>query len=501
MRNVHKAVRFFGALEMKNKNIVKCQKFSMVIFFVMVMLTGTGCNDINYPADVLDKSPYDMSGGSFVINNDEEFAYSQGVTLSCTVDNATLMQFSNDAHTWSNLQPYEPVVQWMLPLRYGEHVVFGRFQNSRGDTVQYEDSVFFIERLVHTAGTYLGGDVAISSDGSVVVAGSYEGNANAVYVFRKQQIDWDYTVIKPDDVQQGDKFGYSVALSGNGNWLFVGAPVKKAVYVYYYTNNSWQLKQTITSSTASFGNDVSTDTNGDYLIIIAYDGKAYSIYQKDGLQYTSKQTWTYAQSKPYSVQITKDAKYLFVGLNKENKGSVSVYSFPPPINGLFATITPGDNQDFAEFGRSISVTSDGSLCVIGAPGYSIQGNDNKGCFYVYQKSGNGYTLLAQMKNINGTIGDALGKAVCIVPNGLYIIASMSLSDEGGSDRGKVGVYKLNGTSLEYIDSYLPDDRYTKCFFGESLAVSNNGVIAIGAPYAYVDTTNDNGGVVYIRRLE
>ncbi len=78
---------------------------------------------------------------------------------------------------------------------------------------------------------------------------------------------------------------------------------------------------------------------------------------------------------------------------------------------------------------------------------------------------------------------------------------MPRADNGAVDRGCVKIYKIQGNDLQLIVDYYPDDRYTKCFFGESLAASNNGVIAIGAPYAYVDTTNDNGGVVYIRRLE
>ncbi|MGB4270057.1 MAG: hypothetical protein WBK20_12885 [Spirochaetota bacterium] len=285
---------------------MKCQIFYSALLIIMVLLSSIGCNDIDYPTDVLDKSPYDMSGGIFVINNDDEFAYSQSVVIDCTVDNATLMQFSNDAANWSNWQPYAQSTQWILPLRYGEHVVYGQFQNSRGDIVQYEDSIFFIERLVYKAGTYLGGDVAISADGSLVVAGSYEGNANAVYVFRKKDIDWDCTVINPNDIQQGDKFGYSVALSGNGNWLFVGAPVKKAVYVYQYSGTSWQLLQIITSSLASFGSDVTTDGEAEYLVVASYDGKAYTIYQKSASQYAFQQTWSYAQSKPYSVQLTSD---------------------------------------------------------------------------------------------------------------------------------------------------------------------------------------------------
>ena len=477
----------------------------IVVFFMLscaAIIYLPGCSDINYPTDALDKDPNDMSGGSIVIDGGAPYAYSQQVTISCMVDNAVEMQFSQDLITWSTLEVFSNTRVWILPLEYGQQTVYGQFINSRGDTVIYDDSIFFIERLIYQPGTYLGGDVAISDDGNVIAAGSYEGNANAVYVFRKQAIDWDCTVIKPDDVSTGDKFGFSVALSGDGNWLFVGAPVKRAVYVYEYTGG-WQQQQKISSSTLSFGYDVATDTIGLDLGVVSYDGKTFEIYKRNDVkQYTLKHQIPYSKAKSYCVKIKNqsDYAYVFLGLNSDNKGRVEVFKLTSDGIGGINTITPADNQEYADFGKSISITSDGSVCVIGAPYYDINADDDKGCFYVYQKSQSSYTLVSQVKNISGTNGDALGMAVSILPDGQYMFASMPLADEGGVDRGRVLVYRLNGSNVEYMDSFYPDDRNEKCYFGYSLAVSSTGVVAIGAPYAFTHATNDNGGVVYIRRL-
>ncbi|MEW6527691.1 MAG: hypothetical protein AB1444_13630 [Spirochaetota bacterium] len=478
------------------QGMIKIAKVSLVFIICVV-----GCSDIDYPTDVLDNNPFDMSGGTIVIDDDAEYAYSQQVSIACNVVNAVTMQFSRDASTWSSLEAFNPTKQWVLPLQYGQQTIYGQFFNSRGGSIVYQDSIFYIERLLYQPATYLGGDVAISDDGTVVAAGSYEGNANAVYVFRKKDIDWECTVLQPGDVQAGDKFGFSVALSGDGRWLFAGAPVKKAVYVFEY-NDGWQLRQEITSSRASFGYDVTTDASGSYLGIVSYDGKDIRIYYDKNAngQYQSNNAVTYVQIKPYSIVISKDGKYLCSGMcDSDNKGIVRIFPVPYFTSGY--SINPDDNQVYADFGRSISVTDDAGLCVVGAPGYDIASDDDKGCLYVYQKSGNAYTLLAQVKNTEGANGDALGKAVAISPNGQYIGAAIPLSDDGGVDRGKVLVYKLNGTTLEYVTTYTADDRDNKCYYGNSLAISNNGVVAIGAPFTYVSTVNDNGGVVYIRRLE
>ncbi|MDH7555141.1 MAG: hypothetical protein QHH74_15980 [Spirochaetota bacterium] len=462
-----------------------------------------GCSDINYPDNVLDKDPNDMSGGSIVINGGAQFAYLQQVTVTCNVDNAVTMQFSTDATNWSTREAFNKTRVLELPLLYGQQTVYGQFFNSRGDAVMYDDSIFFIERCIASSSAYLGGDVAISDDGTVIAVGSYEGNANAAYVFRKQAIDWDCTVIKPDDISTGDKFGFSVALSGDGIWLFVGAPVKRAVYVYEYTG-SWQQQQKITSSTTSFGYDITTDNSGLYLGVVSYEGKTFEIYNRDvSKQYILKHKIYYSIAKSYCVKIKNqsDYAYVFLGLNSNNKGRVEIFKLTSDGMWGFYTITPADNQEYADFGRSISVTSDGNICVIGAPYYDIQADDDKGCFYVYQKNQSGYTLVSQVKNISGTNGDALGMAASILPDGQYIFASMPLADEGGVDRGKVLVYRLNGSNVEYMDSFYPDDRNEKCYFGQALAVSSTGVVAIGAPYAYTHANNDNGGVVYIRRIQ
>lgn len=474
----------------------------IVVFFMLscvAIIYLPGCSDINYPTDALDKDPNDMSGGSIVIDGGAPYAYSQQVTISCMVDNAVEMQFSQDLITWSTLEAFSNTRMWILPLEYGQQTVYGQFINSRGDTVIYDDSIFFIERLIYQPGTYLGGDVDISDDGNVIAAGSYEGNANAVYVFRKQAIDWDCTVIKPDDISTGDKFGFSVALSGDANWLFVGAPVKKAVYVYEYTGG-WQLRQTITSTVDHFGHTIATSYDRQFITVASASSVFAYKYNSNTNQYGSFTVNGSYLINVCNVMISNDGVWIFAAYYNTNTGGVMSFVRTNDYYGNPKSIKPDDYQPYSYFGESIALSSDSNYLIIGAPYYDINADDDKGCFYVYQKSGSAYTLISQQKNTDGANGDALGKAVSVSPDGRFIIASMPLADGEAVDRGRVLVYQLNTGSLDYIDTFYPDDRNSKCYFGESLAISNNGVLAIGAPYAYVNSMDDNSGVVYIRRL-
>ena len=473
------------------------------VLMLVVLLHCYGCTDVNYPTDVLDKSPYDMSGGSFVIDGDAPFAYSQQVMLSSHVDNAYWMQFSNDAIRWVDWVAFDNHSMWLLPLQYGETTVYAHYKNIRGDIVAYQDSIFFVERLVNNTSIQLGGDVAVSNDGAIVAAGTLYGRANAVYVFHKQSIDWQGTKIKPDDIVDGDRFGYCVALSGDGRWLFAGAPGKNAVYVYEYTD-AWQVRQVIERPFSLFGYDIATDDSGEYVAVTVYDGQRVEVYRRNGSNgYGLASVIDVAGYKPYSVTLTGDAGFLFVGWGAINDaGMVKAYQRAGSSFSGVGDILPGDGQHYAFFGQSVAVTDDACWCVIGSPGYDILPNDDKGCFYIFKRNAdNTFLLLTQIKNTGGSRGDALGGAVAMSRDGRTIVASMHLYDTGlnAVDRGLVQVYSFDGSGVEHSDTYSPDDRDTTCYFGNAIAASNNGVIVIGAPYAYRDTAGDNGGVVYIRR--
>jgi len=329
------------------------------------------------------------------------------------------------------------------------------------------------------------------------------GRSNAVYVFHKQSIDWQGTPIKPDDIVDGDRFGYCVALSGDGRWLFAGAPGKNAVYVYEYTD-AWQLRQVIERSFSLFGYDTATDDTGEYVAVTVYDGQRVEVYRRNGSNgYGLASVIDVAGYKPYSVTLTGDAGFLFIGWGAiSDAGMVKVYQRAGSSFSCIGDILPGDGQHYAFFGQSVAVTDDAGWCVIGSPGYDILPNDDTGCFYVYKKNAdNTFSLLTQIKNTGGSRGDALGGAVAMSRDGNTIFASMHLYDSGidAVDRGLVQVYRFDGNGVEHIDTYFPDDRITTCYFGNAIAASNNGVIVIGAPYTYTNTAGDNGGIVYIRR--
>lgn len=85
------------------------------------------------------------------------------------------------------------------------------------------------------AGDRLGYSIAIDSSGNTVIVGAYAADplgylqAGAVYVFVRVTGTWSQqAILIADDKANNDYFGYSVAISNDGNKILVGAPMSNA---------------------------------------------------------------------------------------------------------------------------------------------------------------------------------------------------------------------------------------------------------------------------------
>jgi hypothetical protein len=135
-----------------------------------------------------------------------------------------------------------------------------------------------------------GNSVALSADGSTLAVGAYledsaatviggdetddtATSAGAVYVFSRSGVDWSQQAyVKASNTDSGDVFGYSVALSADGNALAVGArreesaatgidggqaddtsPDAGAVYVFSRSSGIWSQQAYVKASNTDDG--------------------------------------------------------------------------------------------------------------------------------------------------------------------------------------------------------------------------------------------------------
>jgi hypothetical protein len=279
------------------------------------------------------------------------------------------------------------------------------------------DAGFKITASDKAIGDNFGFSVAISGDYAIVGA-YYEdpdglNAAGAAYIFRRTGTNtWDTGFkITASDKAADDRFGYSVAISGD--YAIVGANYEDpdgitdagSAYIFHRTGtNTWDAGTKITASDKE-ANDYfgcSVAISGDYAIVgahyedpggIADTGSAYIFHR------TGTNTWDAGIKKTasdkaaadnfgYSVAISGD--YAIVGANYEDPGGVNAAGAAYIYHrtgtntwdaGIKKTASDKAADDF--FGRSVAI--DGDYAIVGASYEDPGGLNAAGAAYIYYK--------------------------------------------------------------------------------------------------------------------
>ena len=140
-------------------------------------------------------------------------------------------------------------------------------------------------------------------------------------------------------------------------------------------------------------------------------------------------------------------------------------------------------------GRSVSMSSDGTIVAIGAP-YNDGNYTNSGHVRVFQYSSGNWVQLGA--DIDGeAAGDYSGNSVSLSNDGTRVAIGAYQNDGGGSSSGHVRVYEYNGASWIQMGGDI-DGEGNYNFAGTSVALSGQGAtVAIGA------TNSGSGGDVRV----
>ena len=242
----------------------------------------------------------------------------------------------------------------------------------------------------------LGSSVAISADGSKVVAGaphSLSGSGSA-YVFARPAGGWSgateqLATLTASDAAANDLFGSSIAISGDGSTVAAGAPeatigansAQGAAYVFVQPGGGWgsgaQPQHQTAKLTASDGaaNDGLGGDNGGNAIAVSNDGSTVAAG-------AATATTTIECFPP-------DPCTMF--------GPGAVYVFARPGGGWSngtqtAKLTSSDGHGNDRFGDAVAMSGDGSTIVAGAQlAVGSTGNSQQGAVYVFARPGGGWS--------------------------------------------------------------------------------------------------------------
>ena len=181
------------------------------------------------------------------------------------------------------------------------------------------------EAKLSPSDTYIDGNfgysVNIDSDGNTAVIGSIgSDNKGAAYVFTYSGTSWTQEAkLVSSDITTGDKFGYSVCISNDGNTVLVSTPFKSsrgAVYVFIRTGGStWSQRDKILSDDLStgdnFGNSLAISPNNLKTIIGAYKETPSNIVSGGSVySYTLPENYN---SNINRITHTEDPEYEDIG--------------------------------------------------------------------------------------------------------------------------------------------------------------------------------------------
>ena len=196
----------------------------------------------------------------------------------------------------------------------------------------------------------------------------------------------------------------------------------------------------------------------------------------------------------WSVSLSADGSIVAIGAYRNNgvngidSGHVRVYQYDGTSWSQLGQDIDGE-APYDYSGKSVSLSADGSILAIGAPGNDYRGS-NSGHVRVYQYVASAWSQIGS--DIDGEAADDLsGWSVSLSSDGATVAIGARLNNGvNGAFSGHVRVYNYDGSNWNQlgqdIDGEAPGDQSGHSV---SLCTSNSGALAlaIGAPY-----NNGNG---------
>lgn len=333
-------------------------------------------------------------------------------------------------------------------------------------------------------GDKFGYSVSISGASAAVGAINHNTSQGAAYVFVKSGATWlQQAELVGGDTAKGDELGQSVAISGSE--LLVGAPDHSgggAAYFFERTGTTWRQQFEL------LGHHIgaAVGLSGNLAVLGAVDratsdGAAYVYTYINGNWILRATLRSRVKGDDFGVAVAVAGDEIAVGANwgGEKPGHVYVFHWTGSTAVLQAKLIPKGTTYGDLFGQSVALS--GKTLVVGAP----MPDDGNGAAYVYVLSGAVWKRQAKLVASDGLHGDGLGWSVGV--SGNTAIAGADLHGDHGEG------YVFARTGSKWAQSYELIGSNTTATDAFGAAVAQFGSVSIvGAP-----NKNDSRGGAYI----
>jgi len=304
----------------------------------------------------------------------------------------------------------------------------------------------------------LGYSIDLSSDGNVLAVGVHGDDENGsaagqVRIYEYNNDEWNQVGLNINGEAAGDKSGSSISVSDDGKTIAIGAYGNDGngtnaghTRIFKYISNAWTQLGSDIDGDAQIISGTSVSLSGDGTrVIIGSPGVATAPYQRGKVRIYEYSSGSWSQ--------------LGADINGEAEGD--------------------------HCGQSVSISSDGTIVAIGA--YLNDGNGlDSGHTRVFSYSGTSWNQLGN--DINGEASeDYFGRSVSLSGDGTILAVGAYGNDGNGSSAGHVRVFKYTNDSWVQQGDDIEGDE-AGAHSGTSVDLSEDGtVVSIGSPH------NDDGG--------
>ncbi|CAN5754492.1 hypothetical protein BH23DEI1_BH23DEI1_20420 [soil metagenome] len=328
---------------------------------------------------------------------------------------------------------------------------------------------------------------ATGVDGIGATDGALDSGAAYVFVLDADGAWTQQAYLKASNTDPGDRFGWAVALSDDGDTLAVSAV---------------------------FEDGIATGVGGDETSQAAPDSGAAYVFTRSDAGVWSQQAYVKASNTGAgdtygaSVALSGDGDTLVVGANFEdgsaagdgsddllpNSGAAYVYVRTGATWAFEAYLKASDAAADTWFAQALAISRDGSTLAVGSNRQHDPGVATSGAAYVFRRTGSNWSEEARLAASNPGFFDLFGGWLALSSAGDVLAVSGwredggatgidgDESDDSATDAGAVYVYRRAGTGTWTQEAYVKaSNTGAGHLFGVRLALSGDGdTLAIGA---------------------
>ena len=230
---------------------------------------------------------------------------------------------------------------------------------------------------------YFGTAIGLSNDGTVLVVGanSYQ-SPGSVRIYEWTSAEWQQRGVDLQGTSPNDSFGYSVSISSDGSVVAIGARANDnnngsdvgQVRIFQWNGVSWDQRGAAINGEGRddfFGNSVAISGDGNTVAVGASLGNYCKVFGFN-------EDWTQlGQTIPgeefldrfgFSVSLSSSGEMLIVGaIWHGSSGSVFVYRLAPDRTSWVKVGEQVGESPNEDSGASVAMSHDGLIVAIGAP--------------------------------------------------------------------------------------------------------------------------------------